>query len=37
MMMGLESHGMLLTAADANGVPQPIKPIASVPNGTVLK
>lgn len=36
-MMGLESHGMLLTAADANGVPQPIKPIAPVPSGTVLK
>lgn len=37
MMMGFESHGMLLTAADANGVPQPLKPIASVPNGAVLK
>jgi methionyl-tRNA synthetase len=37
MMMGLESHGMLLTAADANGVPQPIKPVAAVGNGTVLK
>jgi methionyl-tRNA synthetase len=37
MMMGFESHGMLLTAADANGVPQPLKPIVSVPNGTALK
>ena len=37
MMMGLESHGMLLTAADDNGVPQPIKPVVVVQNGTVLK
>lgn len=37
MMMGLESHGMLLTAGDANGVPQPVKPISSVTNGTLLK
>lgn len=37
MMMGLESHGMLLTAADANGVPQPVKPVIAVTNGTILK
>lgn len=37
MMMGLESHGMLLTAADEQGVPQPVKPVVAVPNGAVLK
>lgn len=37
MMMGLESHGMLLTAADAHGVPQPVRAVAHVPDGTILK
>ncbi len=37
MMLGLESYGMLLTAQDAQGVPQPVKPIVAVVNGTVLK
>jgi len=37
MIMGLESHGLLLAAVDAAGVLQPIKPIGIVQNGTMLK
>lgn len=37
MMMGHESHGMLLAANDDKGIPQPVCPIVLVPNGTMLK
>ena len=36
-MMGLESQGMLLTAADEQGVPRLVRPLALVQAGTILK
>lgn len=36
-MMGLESHGMMLTAANAEGKLEILKPENVVPNGTQLK
>ncbi|MBN2267160.1 MAG: methionine--tRNA ligase [Candidatus Babeliaceae bacterium] len=36
-LMGIMSHGMLLTAADSEGKPLPVMVDESVPNGTRLK
>jgi methionyl-tRNA synthetase len=37
VMMGIESQGMILTAATADGKPALVNPAALVPNGTHLK
>ena len=37
MMMGLESHGMILTAQTEDKKPKIIAPAVAVPNGTQLK
>lgn len=36
-MVGLESHGMMLIAQDANGKSQLMAPVVAVPNGTRLQ
>ena len=37
MMMGMESHGMLLVAEDADGKRVPLHPARDVPNGVLVK
>ncbi len=37
MMMGMESHGMLLVAEDAEGKRVPLHPARDVPNGVLVK
>lgn len=37
MMMGMESHGMLLVAEDAEGKRVPLHPSRDVPNGVLVK